>query len=141
MRHRHLVSQCRGFCADGPTEQTRSSHRQCIGIKCAECLPGHGITLGSFSVIYGGMFGVCYLPPIRRFPRNYSPPIIPAGGLNQVVFAWGIRGSQGGPVGFSMLNFLERRVLKALVYKKHGFCRITSKLGCKEGGKDTYPGN
>ncbi len=25
--HRHLLSQCRGFCADGPTEQTRSSHR------------------------------------------------------------------------------------------------------------------
>ena len=38
-----------------------------------------------------------------------------------------------------MLNFLERRVLKALVYKKQGFCRITSKLGCNEGGKDTYP--
>ena len=89
-------------------------------------------------------------PPNEPFPiqkmvdhmiRNYPPPIIPAGGLSKVVFAggYGIRGSQGGPVGFPMLNFLERRVLKGLVYKKQGFCRITSKLGCKEGGKDTYP--
>lgn len=83
-------------------------------------------------------------PPNEPFPtqkmvdlmiRNYSPPIIPALGLNKVVFAGGIRGSHG----FPMLNFLERRVLKALVYKKAGVLEDYKKLGCKEGGKDTYP--